>query len=176
MSFVIFRFLEKNLPGFNILYPVTQRRLTRTVIAFVDDADFFIGGDIIIERAQRLVIKYNKLHSASAGKGQLAKNNFYFWRTLINKYGEMEFQRMHDKIYVKHTEIKSLPLYTPIKSLGIISTPTNNWESQFQMILEKMDTVIKKVTITSILPHEVSLFFYSYLIKFVLFGAGVIRL
>lgn len=61
--------------------PVMRIKFIRIVIAFVNDADFYIESDFILTRARELIIKYNKLHEESEGKGQLEKNNFYLWKT-----------------------------------------------------------------------------------------------
>ena len=123
---LIFKFLENNLLGFKYMSPVIRVKFMRTVIAFVDDADFYIGGENTLKRERLLIFKYNKMHAASAGKGQLAKNNFYFWKTKWGCNRNTVYIPKQDKIYVKGTEIKKLSISIPKKSLGVTTTPNNN--------------------------------------------------
>lgn len=167
---------RKNLPGFTTLSPVTKRKVVRTVIAFVDDADFFVNGEEIPVRAQTLIQKYNELYSASGGKGLMTKNNYFYWHTFFDRHGNIRYEDIDCTIYVDNTEIQKLSIDTPIKSLGVTSTPNNNWEPQFQVMKEKMETAVKKLKATILHPTEVRIYFHAYLIKSVFFGAEIVRL
>lgn len=148
----------------------------RTAIAFVDDADFFISGHDAACRTQEILHKYNTLHAASGGKGQMDKNIFYFWKTYLDQNGNLVFENIPTTIYVNCTEIKQLSITTPIRSLGVITTPCNDWTHQYGMMRNKMESAVKQLQHAILHPSEVKLFFYEYLIKSVFFGAGIINL
>lgn len=84
VSCIIFKVLENDVLGVNLTSPVTERRVLRTLIAFVDDGDFFSCGQTVVEKLSKLVAKYNKLHRATAETGQLDKTtSIYGKRSLI---------------------------------------------------------------------------------------------
>lgn len=131
----------------NVSSPVISRRLIQTIIAFVDDADFFSCGISIKEKSQRLITKYNKLHGAKVGTGQLTKNNFYLWRTIINKAGEIEFRDIPYDIMVENTKIKQLSINEATKSLGVTYTSTSDCTAQFYFMKNKIIEVVGDNTI-----------------------------
>lgn len=88
----------------------------------------------------------------------------------------MKCEQLYGIITVDDTEIISLPINTSVKSLGIISTPINEWEAQFSLMEQKMEDAVTKITTTSVLLLEVYTFFYNYFIKSVFFSVGVIKL
>ena len=153
--------------------PITQRRITRTIIPFVDDAYFFVCGRFTLIRMQELIQKYNKLHSASGEKGHFEKNNFWFWRTDYDDVGYLKYFRLPDTISVDYITINSLPLSTPVKFLGVISSLLNIWDLQFDKMVLKMNDEIRWVIKTALHPHEVHIYFHAYMIKSVFYGAGV---
>lgn len=59
-------------------------------------------------RAQQLIQKYNDLHGASGVKGQITKNNYYFWKTYLDSDGNLRFEALNGVIYVDNMKIKNL--------------------------------------------------------------------
>ena len=47
-----------------------------------------------------LVNKYNVLHGATAGKGQMEKNNFYLWKSRIDENGNITFKNLIVDLYL----------------------------------------------------------------------------
>ena len=176
ISCLIFKVLEDQYPGIKIASPVTCNKIYRTVIAFVDDADFFIGGPDCVARALKILEKYNSLNAATAGQGQFDKNLFHFWQTEFDPNGNVKFKDLSTQLKVENTTIKHESFSTPVKSLGIISSPNMDWTEQFKVMCCKMEESIKKMMHTSLQVHEVRTFFHTYLIKKVFFGCGIFNL
>lgn len=122
----------------------------RTVIAFVNNADFFVGGDDIVNHAIKLLLKYNRLNSATAGLGQYSKNAFHFWKTEFDENGNMVFWELLCKIAVDNMAITQLPYNNPVKSLGITSTPNMDWSHQFLVMKSKIEEAVIKMMATSL--------------------------
>ena len=116
------------------------------------------------------------MHGATAGTGQLEKNNFYMWRTIINKCGEMEFIDVPYDITVENTKIKQLSISEATKSLGVTYTPASDWTEQFLIMKNKMTESVSKLMSTSVQPHQVHMFYHTYLITKVFFGCAVMHL
>ena len=176
VSCLIFKQLENMNVGIDLTSPVTRNRIMRLIIAFVDDADFFAYGPNAIQNMLRVISKYNKLYAATGGTGQLKKNNFYAWETVINEYGNTTYKNFTCEITVDNTSIEQIPICNATKSLGVMYTPDSNWTEQFDMMKTKMMDALKKLMVTSVLPHHVHVFYHTYLIKSVYFGCGVIYL
>ena len=85
-----------------------------------------------------MVQKYNDLHGALGGKGQLSKNSFFYWQKLLDAFGKLQFHRLDGVILVDNIPIPSLPLTTPVKSLEVTSTSQNDWSAQFNIMTEKI--------------------------------------
>ena len=173
---LIFKLLENLELGINMMSPAIARTIMRKIIAFVDDADFFSCGAHIREKSQKLITKYNKLHGATAGTGQLEKNNFYLWRTIMNASGETEFLDILCDITVKNTTIKQLPCRQATKSLGVIYTPAADWNPQFEVMKEKMVEIIGKLMSTSVKHYQVHMFYHTYMVIKVCFECAVMEL
>lgn len=129
--------------GLDFSSPVTRRRIYRTIVAFVDDADFFSSGPNVIARLQYLITNYNRLYAATGGAGQLEKNNFYLWKTILTGDGELWFDDITATITVHNTKIAQLPIKTATKSLGVYYTPDSNWTRQFEEMKTKMRDSVK---------------------------------
>ena len=131
ISCLVFKLLENMNLGVDFASPVTRCRLIRSIIAFVDDADFFSNGKDVVAKLQQMITYYNKLYAATGGAGQLEKNQYYLWRTFVDGYGRMKFKDVIDSVYVEHTKIVQTTIATPTKSLGVYYTPHSEWTRQF---------------------------------------------
>ena len=52
----------------------------RTEIAFVDDTDMYLNGELSVENIQMIMDIYTRLYEATGGKLQEEKIMFYSWQ------------------------------------------------------------------------------------------------
>ena len=76
-SCLVFKQLERLKKGVELVLPLSLKRVRRTVIAYVDDADFFSNGKHCIQKIQEIIELYVRLYEATGAKIQEEKVNFY---------------------------------------------------------------------------------------------------
>ena len=67
-SCLVFKKLERLKKGVELVLPLSLKRIRRTVIAYVDDADFFSNGKFCIKKIQELIDLYVRLYKATGAK------------------------------------------------------------------------------------------------------------
>ena len=57
-SCLVFKQLERLKKGVELVLPLSLKRIRRTVIAYVDDADFFLNGKTYVDKIQAIIDLY----------------------------------------------------------------------------------------------------------------------
>ena len=84
-SCLVFKKLEQLKKGIEIILSITLKRIRRTVIAYVDDADFYSNGKNCIKKIIEIIELYVMLYEATGAKIQEEKVKFYCWRYRMKK-------------------------------------------------------------------------------------------
>jgi len=95
-SCLVFKKLERMKKGVKLILPITLKRIRRTVIAYVDDADFFANGKDCVAKIKEIINLYVRLYKATGAKIQEEKVKFYCWR-----YKMIDGERIIEQIEVK---------------------------------------------------------------------------
>lgn len=85
MSCLAFKYVEKVRKGVRINLPITNEKIDRMIIAFVDDTDFYTAGLDSEEEVQKIMKTYTDLHEATGGRIQKNKIQTFAWRwSMVN--------------------------------------------------------------------------------------------
>ena len=125
ISCLIFKLLELKKFGAIMKEPGTERRYQRVVIAFVDDADFCLNGELCEHCMSKIMESCTKLCKATRGKIQLNKIVFYCWRWAYQNR-EQTIEQLEATVIVYGEKIKSIPVMSSIRTLGVCLNPALN--------------------------------------------------
>ena len=121
-SCLVFKCLERLKKGVELILAITLKRVRRTIIAYVDDADFYSNRKDCITKIQEIIALYVKLYEATGARIQEEKVMFYCWYYRM-KNGERIIEQIKATIIIHGKEITQIDVNESIRTLGVYVTP-----------------------------------------------------
>ena len=113
------------------------------VVAFVDDTDFFVNREDLIQVMTKILEEYKVLFKAIGGKIQFQKTFCFIWQQKW-KNGQKYIQQLQIELKIDIIKIKQLPIEEGVRSLGIWINPENQQNLQFKIMVNRIKTAMTK--------------------------------
>jgi len=172
-SYIVFKHLERLKKGVELILPITLKQVRRTVIAYVNDANFYSNGKDCITKIQEIIALYIKLYEVTGARIQEEKVIFYCWCYRI-KNGERIIEQIKATIIIHGKEITQIDVNESICTLGVHVTPALQWITQFKKLRSKVVEVMGKVMNTFLMYQQMVMYYNLYMLTNMYFGCGII--
>ena len=92
--------MENRKLGAEIFLPLSNRKVYRIEISFVDDTDMYSNGELSAKNIQMIMDIYTRLYEATGGKIQEEKIIFYSWIwELLDRVQVIKDVKVQIKVY-----------------------------------------------------------------------------
>ena len=174
-SCFVFKKVERMKKGVELILPLTLKRIRRTIIAYVDDTDFYTNGKDFIEKIKEIIDLYVRLYEATGAKIQKEKVKFYCWKYIMVN-GDRRIEQIEVNIKIKNQEIEQINVYETTRTLGVYVTPALEWKTQFEVLRKKVVDAMGKVMNTHLTYQQTSMYYNLYMLANVYFRCGIMKL
>ena len=149
-SCLVFRELEVLKKGVELILLLSSKKVRRTQIMYIDDADFFSNRKDCIKQIQMIIDMYVKLYEATEAKVQEEKVKFYCWHyNMVD--GKRVIEQIEAVVYIHGKQIVQIDVNNSTRILGVHVIPALSWKTQFEILRAKVVDGIAKVMRTSLM-------------------------
>ena len=161
--------------GVELILPITLKRIRRTVIAYVDDADFFVNEENFKKKIIEIIDLYVRLYEATGAKIQEEKVKFYWWKYEMEG-GVQIIKQIEAEINIHHKKIAQININESTRTLGVHVTPSLSWKTQFEVLRRKVVDAMSKVMNTHLTYQQTTMYYNLYMLTNMYYGCGIIKL
>jgi hypothetical protein len=178
ISTLLMECMENKSDGAIFSDPHNQQVVQQRMTGFVDDTTHWINNDIrqvttgdnIITKMSNAAQYWEQLLHASGGKLELTKCFFYHMKWNFDSegvptLGEIDDQHRTTTITDSGTntdiQINAVSCHQSHRTLGIMESPSGNNLDEYQRLLDKAQSMARRIAMASLTKHDASILYYT---------------